>query len=101
MARKDTPDVDGGGNAAPVAAAQLRSFMERIERLSEEKKALADDIREVFAEARGNGFDPKIMRIILKRRAADREALLEQDALVHTYSTALGMDSPADVDDDE
>jgi uncharacterized protein (UPF0335 family) len=95
------PDVGGGDNSATVAGAQLRSFFERIERLSEEKAAIATDIREVFAEAKGNGFDTKIMRIILKRRAADRAELAEQDALVHTYSKALGMDSPADAEDDE
>ena len=94
------PDVGGGDNSAAVAGAQLRSFFERIERLSEEKAAIAVDIREVFAEAKGNGFDTKIMRIILKRRAANRAELAEQDALVHTYSKALGMDSPADAEDD-
>lgn len=98
---KNTPDVSGGGNAAPVAAAQLRSFMERIERVAEEQADLAADKREIFAEAKGNGFDTKIMRIILRRRAADRAELAEQDALVHTYSTALGLPSPADAEDDD
>jgi uncharacterized protein (UPF0335 family) len=97
--RKDeSPDVDGGGNAAPVAGAQLRAFFERIERMEEEKKAIQDDIKEIFAEAKGNGFNPKIMRIILRRRAMGRAELAEQDAIVHLYSTASGSPSPADAD---
>lgn len=93
--KKTYPDVSGGNNSSAVAGAQLRAFFERIERLAEEKKALADDIREVFAEAKGNGFDPKVMRIILRRRAADAAELAEQDALVDLYSTATGSPSPA------
>lgn len=75
-----------GGNSGEV----LRSYIERIERLEEEKKALAVDIRELYAEAKGNGFEPKIMRIIVRDRrmkAADRA---ERDALLDTYRAALG-----------
>ncbi|MFA5898850.1 MAG: DUF2312 domain-containing protein [Hyphomicrobium sp.] len=102
MAKNKTyPDVSGGGNAASVAGAQLRAFIERVERMNEEKKAVSDDIREIFAEAKGNGFDPKIMRIIIRRRAMDAHARAEQDALVETYSHSLGMASPADAETDE
>lgn len=96
--KDDSPDVDGGGNAASVAGAQLRAFFERIERMEEEKKAVADDIKEIFAEAKGNGFDTKIMRIMLRRRKQDAAERAEQDALVHLYSQALGMASPADAE---
>jgi uncharacterized protein (UPF0335 family) len=99
--KKTYPDVSGGDNSSAVAGAQLRSFLERIERLAEEKKAIAEDMREVFAEAKGNGWDTKIMRIILKRRAQDAAERDEQDAMVHTYSKALGDKSPADAEEYE
>ena len=70
---------------------QLRSLVERIERLEEEKKAIADDIREVFAEAKGNGFDTKAMRQVLKIRKLDASERMEQEALLDTYLHALGM----------
>lgn len=73
-----------------VAGHQLKSFFERVERLAEERKAISDDIREVFAEAKGNGFDPKVMRILLRRRAMDAGDRAEQDALVDIYTTAVG-----------
>ena len=98
---KTYPDVSGGDNSSAVAGQQLRAFFERVENLAEEKKAIADDIREIFAEAKGNGFNPKIMRIILRRRAMDKAERDEQDALVHTYSKAIGLASPADAEDDE
>ncbi len=87
-------------NASP-AGDQLRSIIERVERLTEEKKAIADDIKDVFAESKGHGFDNKIVRIILKRRAMDAAVRAEQDALVHVYSGAIGMKSPADAEADE
>jgi uncharacterized protein (UPF0335 family) len=95
--RKQAPDPMpvGGNRANSVSGQQLKAYFERIERLTEEKKALADDIRDVFAEAKGSGFDPKIMRIVLRRRAADRAELAEQDALVDLYSRATGAPSPA------
>ena len=74
-----------------IAADRLRSLIERIERLEEEKKALSGDIRDVFAEAKSAGFDVKIMRAILKLRkmnAADRD---EQEILLETYRKALDM----------
>ena len=74
-----------------VAGERLKSFIERIERLEEEKKALADDIRDVYAEAKGNGFEVKVMRQIVKIRKMDKADLDEQEALLETYMRALGM----------
>ena len=65
-----------------VAAGQLRAFIERIERLEEEKKTIADDIKEVFAEAKGTGFEPKIMRQLLKIRKMDKDEHDEQESLL-------------------
>lgn len=98
---KTYPDVSGGDNSSKAAGAQLKAFLERIERMQDEKKAIADDIREIFAEAKGNGWDTKIMRIILRRRAQDAAERAEQDALLHTYSKAIGLASPADAEADE
>ncbi len=74
-----------------VAGSQLRSYVERIERLEEEKAALAADIREVYAEAKGNGFDPKVMRQVLKLRKLDQADRQEQEALLDLYMSAIGM----------
>jgi uncharacterized protein (UPF0335 family) len=79
--------ADVGG----IAGERLKSFIERIERLEEEKRALGEDIKEVFAEAKGNGFDPKIMRQIIKIRRMDKDDLDEQEALLDVYMRALGM----------
>ncbi|WP_410325051.1 DUF2312 domain-containing protein [Oceanibaculum nanhaiense] len=79
------PDVGG------IAGERLRSFIERIERLEEEKAALAADIREIYAEAKGTGFDTKIMRQVLKLRKLDREDRQEQETLLDLYLQALGM----------
>lgn len=84
-----------GGNSA----GNLRSFIERVERMNEEKSAISGDIREIFAEAKGNGWDPKIMRIIIRRRKMEAAERQEQDTLVDTYSAALGM--LPDDDDEE
>jgi uncharacterized protein (UPF0335 family) len=77
-----------GGN---VSAEQLRLFIERVERLEEEKKGIADDIKDVFAEAKGQGYDVKTMRSIIKLRAMERDARMEQEALLETYKAALGL----------
>ena len=69
----------------------LRSFIERVERLEEEKKALADDIKDVYAEAKGTGFDTKIMRRIVKIRKQDRDKRLEEETILDLYLQALGM----------
>ena len=79
------PDVGG------VAGDRLKSFIERIERLEEEKKALAEDIKEVFSEAKGVGFDVKIMRQIIRIRRMDKDDVDEQETLLDIYKRALGM----------
>lgn len=79
--------ADGGA----VAAEQLRLFIERIERLEEEKKGMADDIRDVYLEAKSQGYDPKTMRAIVRLRKMEKNARDEQDALMETYRAALGM----------
>ena len=74
-----------------VAADQLKAFIERIERLEEEKKATSDDIRDVYAEAKGNGFDVKALRTIVRLRKLDTDERREQEAVLETYMHALGM----------
>jgi uncharacterized protein (UPF0335 family) len=69
----------------------LKAFVERIERLEEEKKALADDIRDVYAEAKGNGFDVKALRAVIKLRKEDTDKRKEREAILETYMQALGM----------
>jgi len=78
--------VEVGG----VAADRLRSFIERIERLEEEKTALADDIREVYSEAKGAGFDVKVMRQLIKLRKMDNDDRSEMEAILDVYERALG-----------
>jgi uncharacterized protein (UPF0335 family) len=73
------------------AAGQLRSLIERIERLEEEKGALTADIREVYAEAKGHGFDAKIMRQVVRMRRLDKADRQEQEAVLDLYLAALGM----------
>lgn len=74
-----------------VAAEQLRAFIERIERLEEEKQTIADDIKEVFAEAKGTGFDTKAMRVIIRQRKKDRAEREEEEAMIELYMQALNM----------
>ncbi|QKD01307.1 DUF2312 domain-containing protein [Mesorhizobium loti] len=74
-----------------VAAGQLRALIERIERLEEEKKTIADDIKEVFAEAKGTGFDTKAIRTIIRLRKKDQAERQEEDAILDLYMAALGM----------
>jgi uncharacterized protein (UPF0335 family) len=73
------------------AKEHLRSFIERIERLEEEKKALADDIREVYSEAKGTGFDAKVMRQVVRLRKMESADRQEQEAMLDLYLGALGM----------
>ena len=89
--KKTYPDISGGDNSSPVAGAQLRAFFERIERMQEEKKAIAEDIREIFAEAKGNGFDTKIMRQVIKLRKMEPADRNEQDELLDLYRKALAL----------
>jgi uncharacterized protein (UPF0335 family) len=74
-----------------IAADQLKAFVERIERLEEEKAALASDIRDVYAEAKGNGFDIKILRKVIGLRKKDRDERMEEEAVLDLYLQALGM----------
>jgi uncharacterized protein (UPF0335 family) len=78
---------------ANFAKDQLKSFVERVERLEEEKTALSGDIREVYAEAKGQGFDVKIMRQVVRLRKMDSHEREEHDALLDLYMSALGMAS--------
>jgi uncharacterized protein (UPF0335 family) len=74
-----------------VAAGQLRAFIERIERLEEEKKTISDDIKEVYAEMKGNGFDTKAVRTIVRLRKKDQAERQEEEAIIDLYKAALGM----------
>lgn len=74
-----------------VAAEQLRQYIERIERLEEEKDGMSADIRDVYLEAKGVGFDPKTMKQVIRLRKMEKDARDEMDALVETYRNALGL----------
>jgi uncharacterized protein (UPF0335 family) len=74
-----------------VAAEELKQFIERIERLEEEKKAIADDVRDVYAEAKGRGFDTKAIRAIVRLRAKEPHEREEEEAILELYKSALGM----------
>ncbi|MFN3614644.1 MAG: DUF2312 domain-containing protein [Rubrimonas sp.] len=87
----DDPDF----SATTVSAGQLRAIIERIERLEDEKKAVADQIKEVYAEAKGNGFDVKTIRKIVSLRKKDPEERSEEDAMLELYMHALGMLNPS------
>ena len=77
--------------ATRFAKDHLKAFVERIERLEEEKKALADDIRDVYGEAKATGFDIKALRTIIKMRKEDTDERKEHEAILETYLHALGM----------
>jgi uncharacterized protein (UPF0335 family) len=83
--QEETKDVGG------VAGQRLRAFLERIERLEEEKKGLADDVKDIYAEAKGVGFDVTTMRRIIKLRKMEPEKVREQDELLELYKAAIGM----------
>lgn len=74
-----------------VAAGQLKAFIERIERLEEEKQSIADDIKEVYAEMKGNGFDTKAVRTIVRLRKKDQAERQEEEAILDLYKAALGL----------
>jgi uncharacterized protein (UPF0335 family) len=88
-------------DAHGVARDQLRSFIERIERLEEEKKTIADDIKDVYGEAKGMGFDAKILKEVIKIRKMDRDDRMEREAILDTYLAALGMIEQPDFFSDE
>ncbi len=77
--------------AHSFAKDQLRAFIERVERLEEEKKAISDDIRDVYAEAKGNGYDVKALRTVVRLRKLDTDERKEQETILETYMHALGM----------
>ena len=74
-----------------IAADELRLLIERIERLEEEKKAIADDVRDVYAEAKARGYDPKTMRSVVRLRKMESHVRQEAEALLDTYKAALGL----------
>lgn len=78
-------------NSGEVSGARLKSFIERVERLEEEKKALAEDVRDIYGEAKATGFDPKIMRKIISLRKTNLEKRREEQELLDLYMSAIGM----------
>lgn len=70
---------------------ELRAFIERIERLEEEKSTISDDIKEVYQELKGSGYVPKIIRTIVRKRKKDKATIMEEEALIDLYETALGI----------
>jgi uncharacterized protein (UPF0335 family) len=95
MTNADNPKAVAGDNSAGVATKfakdQLKAIIERVERLNEEKKAISDDIRDVFAEAKGNGYDVKVLRAVIRLRAQDANERAEFETLLDTYCHALGI----------
>jgi len=87
----DQADIKGGDNSFRVAADQLRSFIERVEKLEDEKALLAADIKDVYAEAKGTGYDTKAIRAIIRLRKKDQAVLQEEQAMLSLYGAALGM----------
>jgi uncharacterized protein (UPF0335 family) len=81
----------GPGHNSSVPREQLKSIIERVEKLEEEKKQTASDIRDIYAEAKGNGYDVKALRTIVRMRAQDTDERREQAAVLETYMHALGM----------
>lgn len=91
-AREETTGAGGGSGDAPrFAKDQLKALIERIERLKEEQKAIGDDIADVYAEAKSNGFDKKALRAVVRLRAQDINERKEHEAILETYMHALGM----------
>ena len=87
MARTKSPEPTG---TEEINSGHLRAFIERIERLNEEKKALSEDVKEVYGEAKANGFDVKILRKIISIRGQDPDKRVEEETLVDLYLAALG-----------
>lgn len=93
-----TPERTNTGASIPIDDAthafskdQLKAVVERIERLEEEKKTISDDIKDVYGEAKGNGYDVKALRTIIRIRKQDANAVAEQETILDTYKNALGM----------
>lgn len=92
----DEDEEDGNmghnsGDVGGIAGKRLLSIIERIERLEEEKKGLSDDIKDIYTEAKGTGFDAKTIKRIIKDRKKDKEKLEEEESLYELYKSALGM----------
>lgn len=85
-------DADKTNDVVGVAGKRLKSFLDRVERLEEEKNGIADDIKDIYAEAKGVGFDVKIMRKVLKLRKMETEKRREEQELVDLYSVAIGLE---------
>jgi uncharacterized protein (UPF0335 family) len=87
----DIKDKPKDGKSTRFAKDQLKAIVERIEHLEEEKKAISDDIRDVYAEAKGNGYDVTALRTVIRLRKQDKDERAEQEAILETYLHALGM----------
>lgn len=86
------PEEGASADVGGVAGKRLKAFLERIERLEEEKKGLGDDVKEIYAEAKGVGFDVTTMRRIIKLRKMEPDKIREQDELLSLYRAAIGME---------
>ena len=84
-------EKDNDDTAHSFAKGQLKAIIERIEKLEEEKKAISDDLKDVYGEAKGNGFDVKALRTIIRLRKQDADERQEQETILETYMQALGM----------
>ena len=87
----DGSPVSKKTKAGPISAERLKSFLDRIEKLEEERKAISDDVRDVYSEAKGVGYDVKTMRKVVSLRKMDAADRAEQETLLDTYKHALGM----------
>ena len=87
----DLEQTEKTTNYGGIEGANLRQYIEKVEKLEEEKKDVADSIKDVFGEAKANGFDPKIMRVVIKIRKMTAEALEEEESILDIYKHALGM----------
>ena len=91
MNETDATGIEGATPSDTVAAGRLRAFIERVERLEEEKRTIGDDIKEVYAEMKANGFDTKCVRTIIRLRRKDQAERQEEEAILDLYKAALGM----------
>jgi uncharacterized protein (UPF0335 family) len=89
---QEKPKTKTGGDTMGITGDQLKSYIERIEKLEEEKANIGADIREVYSEAKANGFDTKVMRQLVRLRKMDQQDRAEQEELLHVYKTAIGME---------
>lgn len=91
MSASSALKISAGTTPENFAKERLKTLIERVERLEEEKSELASDIRDVYAEAKSTGFEPKVMRQIIRLRKMDSEARMEQEELLDLYKSSLGM----------